>query len=201
MSTFRVIRCAGWQVGLQFVLFATVILGAQAARADDNDMWALLKKPGHMVLLRHSNSPESPPDAAVVNFKDCATQRNLDDAGRAQARRIGDAFRKHGVNKVRLVSSQFCRAQETAKLTKLGPVAPLPALNQVYLADLGGMKETAEKSGKFMKTIPANQLTILVSHISNILAITGVSLSSGEMAVVHIDASGSIVVDGRIKVP
>ncbi len=148
MSTFRAIRCGGWQVGLQFVLFATVILGAQAARADDNDMLALLKKSGHMVLLRHSNSPESPPDATVVNFKDCATQRNLDDAGRAQARRTGDAFCKHGVNKVRLASSQFCRTQETAKLTKLGSVAPLLALNQVYLADLGGMKEAAEKSDK-----------------------------------------------------
>jgi hypothetical protein len=99
------------------------------------------------------------------------------------------------------VSSQFCRALETARLTKLGPVAGLPALNQVFLADLSGMRETADKTAKYMKSIPAKQLTVLVSHVTNILAIAGVNLSSGEMAVVHIDAAGAVAVDGRIMIP
>jgi phosphohistidine phosphatase SixA len=185
------------------VLGAVSIVGAAAqdTRAEDSGAWALLKKPGHIVLLRHSNAPESPPDADKVDFKNCATQRNLDDAGRAQARRIGNEFRKHGITRVRLVSSQYCRARETAKLTGLGPVQDLPALNQVYLADLGGMKETAKKSRQFMRTILAKQMTMIVSHVSNIQSIAGVVLSSGEMAVVHIDLSGSVAVDGRIKVP
>ena len=190
-----------WRTGLQLALLTASLLAAQGARGDENDTWALLKKPGHMVLLRHANSPESPPDAAPVDFKNCATQRNLDEAGRAQARRVGEAFRKHGIKSARLVSSQYCRAMETAKLTRLGPVQPLPALNQIYLADLSGMRETAEETRKFMKTIPAKQLTVLVSHVSNILSIAGVNLSSGEMAVVHIDAAGAIVLEGRIMVP
>jgi hypothetical protein len=90
---------------------------------------------------------------------------------------------------------------ETARLTKLGPVAELPALNQVFLSDFSGMKETAQKSVQFMKTIPASQLAVLVTHISNIQSIAGVILDSGEMAVVHLDASGAVAVDGRIKVP
>ncbi|HEY1311791.1 MAG TPA: histidine phosphatase family protein, partial [Pseudolabrys sp.] len=128
-------------------------------------------------------------------------QRSLDDAGRAQARRIGDEFRKHGIAKARLVSSQFCRALETARLTGLGPVAEMPALNQVFVTDFSGMHETAEKTAKFMKTIPAKQLTVLVSHVSNIQAIAGANLSSGEMAVAHLDAAGAVTVDGRIMVP
>lgn len=201
MPEFRAMCATSRLASLCFLLFAIGLLAAQGARADDNDMWALLKKPGHIVLLRHSNSPETPPDGAVVNFKDCSNQRNLDDAGRAHARRVGDAFRKHGIASVRFVSSQYCRAIETAKLSKLGPVRELPALNQVYLADLGGMKESGEKARQFMKTIPAKQLTVLVSHVSNIQSIAGAILSSGEMAVVHIDASGAVAVDGRIKVP
>jgi hypothetical protein len=63
------------------------------------------------------------------------------------------------------------------------------------------MRETAEKTRKFMKTIPANQLTVFVSHVGNIQSIAGVVLSSGEIAVVHIDAAGAVVVDGRIMVP
>jgi hypothetical protein len=52
-----------------------------------------------------------------------------------------------------------------------------------------------------MKTIPAKQLTVLVSHVTNIKSIADVSLSSAEMAVVHLDASGAVAVDGRIKLP
>jgi phosphohistidine phosphatase SixA len=186
---------------LPLALIALIFLLAPVARADDNALWALLKAPGHVVLLRHSNAPGATPEPYGINLKDCSIQRSLDDAGRAQARRIGDEFRKHGITRVRLVSSQFCRALETAKLTRLGPVAELPALNQVFLADLSGMHETAEKTRNFMKTIPAKQLTMLVTHVSNIQSIAGANLSSGEMAIVHLDASGAVVVDGRILVP
>ena len=183
---------------IAFVAFGLMTTGA--ARADDDATWALLKKPGHVVLLRHSNAPESPPDADV-KFNDCSTQRNLDDAGRAQARRLGDEFRKHGVKAATLVSSQYCRARETAKLLNLGGVRDLPALNQVFVTDLGGMRETGEKSRQYMKTIPARQLTVMVSHVTNIQSIAGAMLSSGELAVVHLDQAGSVVVDGRVKIP
>jgi broad specificity phosphatase PhoE len=103
----------------------------------------------------------------------------LEDARRAQAKRVGDEFRKHGIARLWLFSSQYCRAMETAKLTGFGPVKELPALNQVYLADFGGMKEAGDKGRAFMKTIPANQLTVLVSYVTNIQPIAGVSLSSG----------------------
>lgn len=196
-------RIVSAKCGLAAILSAAFILAVdlRPARADENDTWALLKKPGHVILLRHANSPESPPDAAKVDFKNCATQRQLDDAGRAQAKRVGDAFRKHGIASVRIYSSQYCRAMDTGRLMRLGPVKGLPALNQVFLADLGGMQEAGEKGRAFMKTVPARQLTMLVSHVTNIQAIAGLSLSSGEFAVVHMDPSGSIAVDGRIKVP
>jgi phosphohistidine phosphatase SixA len=184
-------------------LIGAVFLGfiaAPTAHADNDATWALLKKPGHVVLLRHSNAPESPPDGDV-KFNDCSTQRNLDEAGRAQARRLGDEFRKHGIKAASLVSSQYCRAMETGKLMKLGAVRGLPALNQVFLADVSGMRDAGEKGRQFIKTISAHQLTVLVTHVTNIQSIAGANLSSGELAVVHFDPSGSVVVDGSIKVP
>ena len=198
MRQFQRVR---WPFAVKFALLAFALLVSESARSDDSDMWALLKKPGHIALLRHSNAPGATPEPYGIDLKNCAIQRSLDDAGRAQARRIGDAFRKHGIARARLVSSQFCRALETARLTKLGSVQEQPALNQVFLADLSGMKQTAEKTAQFMKTIPAKQLTVLVSHVSNIQSIAGVNLSPGEMAVVHLNSSGAVVVDGRILVP
>ena len=133
-------------IGGLAVVAALLFAVTQIARADDAEIWALLKKPGHIVLLRHANAPEQPPDADKIDFKDCKTQRNLDEAGRTQAKHVGDEFRKHGIASVRIYSSQYCRAMETARLTRLGAVKEYAALNQTYLADLAGMKEAGDES-------------------------------------------------------
>ena len=136
-----------------------------------------------------------------MDFKNCSIQHNLDADGRAQAGRIGEEFRKHGIKQVKLVSSIYCRALDTAKLMKLGPVTPQPMLNQVFLADIPGMREAGTKGRALLKAVPAKQLTVLVSHVTNIQAMAGVRLDSGQMAVVHLDAAGEVVVDGKITVP
>jgi phosphohistidine phosphatase SixA len=187
--------------GLRVVItiLASLVWASSAVAADD--VWPLLKKPGHVILLRHSNAPGSVPESNSMNFKDCSIQRNLDDAGRAQAARIGDVFRKHGIRSLRLVSSQYCRALETAKLTRLGAASEQPALNQAILSDPAGMREAGVKGRQLVKTVAARPLTMLVTHVTNIQAIAGVELSSGEMAVVHLGPTGEVVVDGKITVP
>jgi phosphohistidine phosphatase SixA len=174
---------------------------AQTAVPTVSDVWVLLKKPGHVVLLRHSTAPGSLPESNNMDFKDCSIQRNLDQDGRSQAARIGDEFRKHKINQVRLFSSQYCRAIDTATLTRLGAVTALPILNQVNLVDLPGMRQAGIDGRNFIKKIPAGQLTMLVSHVTNIQAIASVNLDSGQMAIVHLNGAGEIVVDGKITVP
>ena len=105
------------------------------------------------------------------------------------------------IKNVRLVASEYCRAIDTAKLTKLGPVTQLRTLNLVYIGNVPAMREAGAKTREFMKTIPAKQLTMLVTHVGNIMAIASAKLDSGEMAVVHLDPAGDVVVDGRISVP
>jgi phosphohistidine phosphatase SixA len=180
-------------------ILASLLAAPGPVWADEN-VWALLKKPGHIVLLRHSYAPESPPEADPVDLKNCAVQRNLDETGRAQARRLGDEFRKRGIKRAVIYSSQYCRNLETARLLKLGPVKELPALNMTLFGRPGEMRAAAEKSRAFLETIPAT-LAILVTHVGNIQALTGLLVSSGEFAVVHFGPSGDLVVDGRIKVP
>src|SRR5205823_13863012 len=74
----------------------TAIAGAALAQ-DADAVWAALRTPGAVIVLRHSYAPGGfdPPGARL---DDCSTQRNLDDNGRAQARRIGEAFREHGIS-------------------------------------------------------------------------------------------------------
>ena len=185
-----------WLVAL--IVALVVPLWAPVVQAQD--FWALLKKPGAIVLLRHSNSPADPPDADLENLKNCKTQRNLDEAGRAQARRVGDEFRKRGIKQARIYSSQYCRTLETARLLKLGAVTELRALNQLFYTQPAALREATEKSTQFMKTLRGKGLAVLISHVSNIQSLAGVQLDSGEMAAVRFGPSGGIVVDGRLLV-
>ena len=63
---------------------------------------------------------------------DCATQRNLNDKGRAEARRLGKQFRGEDVAVGKLMSSQWCRCQETAALMDLGLVELSATFNNAF---------------------------------------------------------------------
>src|SRR2546426_5824496 len=87
---------------------------ASSAEASDA-IWEALRAPGTVVIVRHSYAPGGfdPPDSKL---DDCTTQRNLDDNGRAQARKIGEAFRAHGIAVGAVRSSPRCRCLDTARL-------------------------------------------------------------------------------------
>ena len=74
-------------------LMTLVLCAVSATTAQASEViWEALRAPGSVVVVRHSYAPGTfdPPDAKI---EDCSTQRNLDESGRAQARRIGEAFR------------------------------------------------------------------------------------------------------------
>src|SRR4029453_10826569 len=76
-------------------MVAWLCCAASAVRATEA-VWPPLRGPGRVIVLRHSYAPGGfdPPDSRL---DDCSTQRNLDENGRAQARRVGEAFRQHGI--------------------------------------------------------------------------------------------------------
>jgi phosphohistidine phosphatase SixA len=181
------------------VLLALLFLLALPPQAHASEaVWALLKQSGHHVLLRHANAPGIGEDPPGIDLKNCALQRNLDNTGRSQARAIGDAFRRHGIAQARLVSSQFCRALETARLLRLGPVEQLAALNYVNFEN-PQLDALMASTVRFLKN--SNRLTVAVTHISNVKALTSVTPASAEMVVVRFDAAGKLSVAGRIAAP
>jgi broad specificity phosphatase PhoE len=102
---------------------AVWLLAASVAAADESrDAWTALVNGGHVALIRHGNAPPGHGDPPGFKIDDCATQRNLDEKGRAQARALGEAFRQRGVRAEKILSSPWCRCLETARLMALGPV-------------------------------------------------------------------------------
>ena len=109
-------------------LALSLIVAPMEAVADEREAWAALVNGGHVALVRHGNAPPGYGDPPGFKIDDCATQRNLDERGREQARAVGEAFRQHRVAVDKILSSPLCRCLETARLMALGPVESVLAV-------------------------------------------------------------------------
>jgi broad specificity phosphatase PhoE len=181
----------GWLLALAWLLAGT------PAAADDEALWAALRGGGHVALLRHALAPGTG-DPDHFRLDDCATQRNLSDPGREQARRIGRAFRERGVEVTHVLSSRWCRCLETARLLDLGPVEPLPALDSFFEHPERRAEQTAAVRRLLGK--PSGDGTrVLVTHQVNITALTGSVPPSGGIVVIRPEANGQLTVLGLLE--
>ena len=74
----------------------------------------LLRAGGLNLYLRHSITDRSQTDSGQRGMR--AGQRNLSAAGEAQARALGEAFRRLGIPVAEVLTSEVFRARETAEL-------------------------------------------------------------------------------------
>ncbi|CAO3409115.1 histidine phosphatase family protein [Azospirillum largimobile] len=140
---------------------------------------AALETAGLVVLMRHAEAP-GVGDPPGFKLDDCATQRNLSDEGRAQAARIGERLRQLGLAKARVLSSQWCRCLETARLLDLGPVTEMPALNS-FFGRQDDEKDKLVELRQFLADLPRDgQPVVLVTHQVTVTALTGIFPASGE---------------------
>jgi phosphohistidine phosphatase SixA len=95
---------------------------------------------GGVVVLRHSYAGTFDP---AVPGSGCSTQRNLDDRGRAQAERIGEAFRGNGIAVGTVLSSPRCRCLDTARLA-FGRAQPWDPLQGALRDEDRRRREVAE---------------------------------------------------------
>ncbi len=77
---------------------------------------AALRHGGYVIYFRHTSTDFGQNDDGMTGYEDCAHQRNLTDAGRAEARAIGVAIRGLEIPVGGVLASPFCRTRETAEL-------------------------------------------------------------------------------------
>jgi phosphohistidine phosphatase SixA len=179
-------------------LALTLIVAPTGALADERDAWAALVKGGHVALVRHGSAPPGYGDPPGFKIDDCATQRNMDERGRAQAKALGEAFRRHGVAVDKILSSPWCRCLETARLMALGPVESVMAV---------ASSERSPERLVVLKQMVADWrgpgTLVVVTHAFTVRALVGILPEQAETVVVrskHSDEVGMEVV-GRISTP
>lgn len=178
------------------LLAALLLPQAACAAMTETALWYALRSPGHVAVIRHALAPGTG-DPPGFRIDDCETQRNLSEAGRQQARRIGDLFRKHGIRSARVYTSQWCRCRETAQLLDLGGVQDLPLLNSFFSRpELGDARDRALRDWIARQTTP--DLVILITHQVNITALSAIYPAVGEIVVLRQARNGQLRVLGSI---
>ena len=153
-----------------------------AAQTNDESAWPALQDRS-IVLFRHADAPGIG-DPPGFKLGDCSTQRNLGEAGRDQARRIGERFRSRGVKVGAVLSSQWCRTRETAALAFPGLARDDSAFNSTF-GDRSKLPEQTAAALATLKRWRGPGVLVVVTHQVNITALTGRATASGEGIVVR----------------
>ena len=164
-----------------------------------------LRAGGHVVVFRHGATHPDQADTDPLNFDNVARQRQLNDAGRAQARAAGEAFGAAKVPLGKVYSSRFQRAVETARL--IAGKEPQPLLDVTE----GGLVVTPIENTRRAKALrelaatapdPGTN-TLIVSHKPNIIDAFGkdwFEIKEGEASVFKPDGRGGFALVGRVQI-
>jgi phosphohistidine phosphatase SixA len=166
-------------------LLARAAPSCAAAAADAAALRAQLGDGSFALLLRHAIAPGGGDPSGFV-LGDCATQRNLSEEGRDQARRIGRHLAAAELGIDHVLASRWCRAQETARLLDLGPVIPHPALDSFFARPERGPAQLAAMRALLRDLAGAR--VVLVTHQVNITGLTGLVPRSGEAVALRLPA-------------
>ena len=89
-----------------------------------------LQKGGKIVFIRHSLAPGNG-DPDYIDLTKCDTQRNLNQEGIEQSKKIGKLFKENKIQIDKVLSSEWCRCKDTAKHA-FGDFKEFVALNSTF---------------------------------------------------------------------
>lgn len=145
----------------------------------DEALVKALQQGGYNIYFRHAATDWSQNDrvAAAGDWVSCDPRRmrQLTDEGRATARRIGAAIRRLGIPIGQVLSSEYCRAWETAKAMDLGPTEKTRAVMNMRAASfVGGPEAVTERARRALAIRPpAGTNTVFVAHGNLMRAVSG----------------------------
>ncbi len=141
-----------------------------------------LEDGGKLIFIRHAYAPGNG-DPDNFNLDDCSTQRNLNYQGRKQAKYIGEFFKKNKIKIDKVLSSEWCRCKETAKIA-FKDFSTNNFLNSFYSSQYAKNKDQQIKLlNEYIKKFKSDKNLILITHYVLISEVLDYGPSSGEIVV------------------
>ena len=166
-------------------------------KADLNDkLIDQLESGGKLIFIRHAYAPGNG-DPNNFNLNDCSTQRNLNKEGREQAKHIGEFFEKNNIEIYKVLSSEWCRCKETAKIA-FKNFSTNNFLNSFYSSKYAKNKDKQIRAlNDYIRSFQSDKNLILITHYVLISEILDYAPSSGEIVVSdkNFNMIGSVEID------
>ena len=167
---------------LRFFLIIFISLTSPVKADLNKKLINQLEEGGKLIFIRHAYAPGSG-DPDNFNLNDCSTQRNLSKEGQRQAEYIGEFFRNNKVKIDKVLSSEWCRCKETAKIA-FKNFSTNSFLNSFYSSKFAKNKDKQVKALKeYIKKFKSDKNLVLVTHYVLISEILNYGSSSGEIVV------------------
>ena len=142
----------------------------------------ILKKGGNIIFIRHAIAPGNG-DPQNFDISNCSTQRNLSKEGELQALKIGKFFKKNDIKLAKVLSSEWCRCKDTAKIA-FGNYETKNFLNSFYDERFSENKDKQILDfQKFVRNWNKTGNLVLVTHYVVISEILDLTTSSGEIVI------------------
>ena len=135
-----------------------------------------------LIFIRHAIAPGNG-DPDNFNIKDCSTQRNLDQNGINQSKKIGLFFKNNKIKIDKILSSEWCRCTDTAKYA-FENYETFNALNSFY-DERFAANETKQIDDlkQYIKNWNSDKNLVFITHYVVISSIFNTGTSSGEIIV------------------
>jgi broad specificity phosphatase PhoE len=177
---------------------AAQVAGTTPVELSGPALLAALRAGGYILYFRHTATDFGQNDDQMTGYEACDTQRNLTDAGRADARAIGATLRELRIPIGTVLASPYCRTMETAQLM-FGRAAATPAVRG-GTAQPDSPSRYAALRGLLATKVPPGSNRVIVSHGHPYRAVVGGDyLAEGEAAVIEPLGTSGFRVIARVR--
>jgi broad specificity phosphatase PhoE len=158
-----------------FLLLATLGLACASAAGQgspsNKELAAMLRGGGYVIVIRHGATFEGQADTDPLHPDNLSEQRQLSPKGEDAARALGAAIKQIGVPVGRVITSQFNRAYQTARLAGLEPAEKTADVSEGGL--VVSTAENKRRAGALRSLAstppPAGTNTVVVTHRPNLM--------------------------------
>ena len=164
------------------IIFFIGILNINNNAFSDDKILKSLKEGKKLVFIRHAIAPGNG-DPNNFDINDCSTQRNLDENGIEESKKIGLFFKNNKIKIDKVLSSQWCRCKDTAKYA-FKNFETFDALNSFYDEKFAENETKQIKDLKnYIKKWNSDKNLVLITHFVVISSILNTGSSSGEIII------------------
>jgi phosphohistidine phosphatase SixA len=186
-------------VGLSAFLLATAAPAIGQSQPSDAELAAMLRAGGLVIVIRHGATNDDQADTDPLHPDNIAKQRRLSAKGEEAAKALGQALKEISAPIGKVITSQFDRAYQTAKLAGLEQVEKSADVTEggLVVSPNENKRRALAFRALVSTTPPAGTNMVIVTHKPNIIDAFGMDwfeVKEGETTIFRPVPSGFQVV-------